>query len=273
MTVRSPRRSSRSISWPRRTRFENRLPPSTLLRMIVLPNCSRMKRKHGQGNAHRRGGDQAVAERHADHHDDDGKVQHRPLRLQQMQTVAVDHPDADDDQDAGQGSHRNPGDEGAEGKKGDQRQHAFDDPGDTGLAATRQIDQRRPHLACTRHAAGTGRGDVAETLRDQLAVRIVATAGQRVEDDGRLERVDRQQHARVSAVPIRLPIWLSLSSPMSRQRPVIASNMLDAVPPERTDDQLVAFEDQHRSVHEYGEPEIRQHAGQAGREWPPARRA
>jgi hypothetical protein len=37
--------------------------------------------------------------------------------------------------------------------------------------------------------------------------------------------------ARVNAVPSRLPIWLSLSSPISCQRPVIASNMLDAVPP------------------------------------------
>ncbi|EXI68272.1 MAG: hypothetical protein AW07_04406 [Candidatus Accumulibacter sp. SK-11] len=37
--------------------------------------------------------------------------------------------------------------------------------------------------------------------------------------------------ASVSAVPIRLPIWLSFSSPMSLQRPVIASSMLEAEPP------------------------------------------
>ncbi|EXI68273.1 MAG: hypothetical protein AW07_04407 [Candidatus Accumulibacter sp. SK-11] len=44
MIVCSPRRSSNSISCPRRTRFEKRLLPSTLLRMTVLPSCSRMKR-------------------------------------------------------------------------------------------------------------------------------------------------------------------------------------------------------------------------------------
>jgi hypothetical protein len=177
------------------------------------------------------------------------------------EAVPVDHADADDDQDAGQRPDRNPGDEGSQSKKGDQRQHALDYPGDAGLATTRQIDQRRAHLAGARHTAGTGRSDIAETLRDQLAVGIVATAGQGIENDGGLQRVDRQQHARVNAVPSRLPIWLSLSSPISCQRPVIASKHARCRTAQRTDDQLVAFDDQQRLVHR-GQPEIGQHTGQ-----------
>jgi hypothetical protein len=107
------------------------------------------EQEHGQGNTDARCRNQAVTHRHGDHRDDDDEIHHGPRRFEQVQTVPVDHPYPDDDQDAGQGTYRDPCDECAQGKKRHQRHDAFDDPGNPRLATARQIDQGCTHLACT----------------------------------------------------------------------------------------------------------------------------
>jgi hypothetical protein len=151
------------------------------------------EQEHGQGNADARCRNQAVTHRHGDHRDDDDEVHHGPRRLEQVQTVPVDHPHPDDDQDAGQCAYRDPGNECAQGEKRHQRHDAFDDPGDPRLPTARQIDQRCTHLASARHATGARGSDIPQTLGNQLAIGIVAAARQGIEHDGRLERIDRKQ--------------------------------------------------------------------------------
>ena len=147
-----------------------------------------------QRDANGRGGDQADGNGDDHHGDDDAKIEDGRRGLDEAQRLAVDHAQADDDENAGQRRHRNPGDEAAQDERKNQRRNALDQAGGTGFGATGEIDQRRAHGAGAGNAADRRRGDVGDALGDQFAVGVVAAARHLVEDDAGFQGVDRQQH-------------------------------------------------------------------------------
>ena len=149
---------------------------------------------HGEHDADARGCDQADRQGGDHHRRDHAEIEHGRALLEEGKTVTVDHARTDHDQDPRQRRHRHPGDQCAEQQKGHQRQHALDEARIAGQGAARHIHQRRAHGAGAGHAADHRRGDVAQALADQFAVRVVARTGQRIEHDTGLQRVDRQQH-------------------------------------------------------------------------------
>jgi hypothetical protein len=135
-----------------------------------------------------------LAESATDHHGrDHHEVEHGRARAQQVQAVAVDHANADHDEDPRERRDRHPGDEAPEDEECADREHAFDEAGKARASAARDVHQRGAHLAGTGDAADHAGGEIAQALRDELAVRIVAGACQRIEHDAGFQRIDREE--------------------------------------------------------------------------------
>ena len=67
------------------------------------------EQQNRQPQARGRRGDQIVSDCDDDHRHDDGKINHRGAVTQQVETVPVEHPDGDDDEDSRQRGNGNPG--------------------------------------------------------------------------------------------------------------------------------------------------------------------
>ena len=111
--------------------------------------------------------------------------------------VGFDHANGGDHQHAGEGGERDLGDQLATEDTTTTSTSGVDDGGDAGAGAGADVDRGAGDRTGGRHAAEQRRGDVGESLTEQLAVGIVSVGvGHAVGDLGRQQAFDRSEQRR-----------------------------------------------------------------------------